>query len=101
VRLNIFSSLALHVSFFVASSYQGGLAAGIVVGWTIFAWEIENKCWKVIWFLVGFAATVASFSKALDYLYSGNITPTNDLLDVCQYYKNLMGGNYACTCQRN
>ncbi|GKY97324.1 hypothetical protein MPSEU_000690800 [Mayamaea pseudoterrestris] len=82
------------------AAHVGGLAAGILVGWTIFAWEIENRFWRVLWFIVGTAGTVVAFFYAFDYLYSGAIDPTDELRDVCQYYKDMLGGDYECTCQR-
>ena len=79
---------------------QGGLAAGILVGWALFACEIENRFWRVLWLVVGLGGTAVAFFYAIQYLFSGAIDPTDDLLDVCQYYKDMLGGDYECTCQR-
>lgn len=70
------------------------------MGWSIFAWEIENRYWRIVWFIVGIAATTVSFTMALEYMYSGAITPIEELRDVCEYYKQAMGQDYECTCQR-
>lgn len=82
------------------AAHLGGLASGIIIGIFIFACEIESCLWRVAWSMVGMAATVISFTMALDYMYSGNVEAIEELRDVCQYYKDALQEDYECVCQR-
>jgi membrane associated rhomboid family serine protease len=83
------------------AAHVGGVVGGILIGIPIFACEIESRLWKSIWFVVGTAATLLTFAGLIEYLFfSGEIIPSQQLRDICAYYKEQMGG-YQCKCQRN
>ena len=82
------------------AAHLGGLAAGFVVGWTVFAWDIAGYGCKLVWFLVGLAMTVTTFALAIQYMYSGEVESVDDLRDVCGYYKQHFE-DYECNCMRD
>jgi len=77
------------------AAHLGGLVAGMLVGIPIFAFHIENGPCRVVWVLLGTAATVATFAFALIYMYSGAVDPADELGDVCGYYKEFFE-DYEC-----
>jgi membrane associated rhomboid family serine protease len=80
------------------AAHLGGLVAGLLVGIPIFAREgIQSFCWRLMWVLAGMTTTIGCFWFALEYLYSGQIKPTEDLRDVCGYYKANFE-DYECQC---
>ena len=81
------------------AAHLGGLVAGFVIGWAIFAWDIHGWGWKLLWFVVGLVATVATFALGLQYMYSGEVETVEDLRDVCGYYKQNFE-DYECNCMR-
>jgi len=81
------------------AAHLGGLVAGFVVGLMIFAWDIPGMAWKVLWFSIGTAATVTTFTLALQYMYSGEVETVEELRDVCGYYKENFE-DYECNCMR-
>lgn len=44
--------------------------------------------------------TIASFTYALVYMYSGVVEPAEELRDVCGYYQQFFE-DYECKCMRN
>jgi membrane associated rhomboid family serine protease len=82
------------------AAHVGGVLAGLCIGVIIFACEIESVPWRILWLVIGVALTTASFGYSMSYMYSGAIQPAEELRDVCAYYKEALGGDYECVCQR-
>jgi membrane associated rhomboid family serine protease len=81
------------------AAHLGGLLAGLVVGIFVFATELRSYWWRAFWMLVGISMTIASFTWALHYMYSGNIETIEELRDVCGYYTENFE-DYECNCMR-
>jgi hypothetical protein len=69
------------------------------VGLVIFGLEITTSIWKLLWFLIGIAMTTLYYGLTLQKMYSGDITPIEELRDVCGYYKEYFD-DYECNCMR-
>jgi membrane associated rhomboid family serine protease len=81
------------------AAHLGGVLAGFVVGIFVFATEIRSHAWRFFWMVVGVLLSIASFTMALQYMYSGNIETIEELRDVCGYYTENFE-NYECNCMR-
>ncbi|KAL7573189.1 hypothetical protein ACA910_018848 [Epithemia clementina (nom. ined.)] len=79
------------------AAHLGGLLGGIVVGLALFAFELEYTVCKCVWLILGIAATGASYYAALWYMYNGDLDMSEDLRDVCGYYKEQFE-DYECKC---
>ena len=82
------------------AAHLGGLVAGFLVGLMIFCFEIHSHCWKIVWLVIGTAATITCFTVAFTYMYSGNVETIEELRDVCGYYKEHFE-DYECNCMRD
>lgn len=82
------------------AAHLGGLIAGFVVGCLIFACDIQGCVWKIIWFILGGAATAAYFVTTITYMFSGQVNAIEELRDVCGYYKENFD-DYECNCMRD
>jgi membrane associated rhomboid family serine protease len=78
------------------AAHVGGLLSGMAIGLTIFSCYTATICWRVIWFVVGFALTVAYFAVTFLYMYN-RVTPNEALRDVCGYYQQYFE-DYECHC---
>jgi membrane associated rhomboid family serine protease len=81
------------------AAHLGGLVAGFCIGVAIFAFEIENHLFKLLWLIIGLGVTFAYFYTTLDYMYGGNVEAIDELRDVCSYYKEHFQ-DYECNCMR-
>jgi hypothetical protein len=89
-----------HYTFTVDwSAHLGGLISGLCIGFVVFSLKMKNSVWKFFWCLVGVGTTTAYFVVSLQYMYSGRLEVTEDLEDVCAYYKEYFG-EYECNCAR-
>ncbi|KAL3791743.1 hypothetical protein HJC23_007510 [Cyclotella cryptica] len=78
------------------AAHLGGLAAGFVIGLVCFSFKIRNWFFILVWFVIGVGSTVALFSGALVFMYTG-VETNEDLRDVCGYYKQYFQ-DYECQC---
>ena len=78
---------------------MGGLLAGFCMGIILFALQIKKAIWKMFWLLIGVCFTTVYFAVTLQYMYSGKIDPSDQLRDVCGYYKQYFD-DYECNCMR-
>lgn len=81
------------------AAHLGGVLAGLCVGLVVFGLEITTSIWKLLWFLIGIAITTLYYGLTLQKMYSGDITPIEELRDVCGYYKEYFD-DYECNCMR-
>ena len=65
----------------------------------LFSLDIGKQIWKMFWLLSGISITVVFFVVTLQHMYSGEIEPSEDLRDVCGYYKQYFE-DYECRCMR-
>jgi ABC-type uncharacterized transport system permease subunit len=79
------------------AAHVGGLLAGFAVGMIIFSLDILSNGWKIFWLLSGVALTVVFFSLTLQHMYSGEVELSEELRDVCGYYKQYFD-DYECNC---
>lgn len=79
------------------AAHLGGFLAGIVVGLMVFAFSIDNRCWRGIWFLVGAVLSIILFAVSLNRMYN-EVDPPEEMRDVCEYYRRFFP-DYECNCQ--
>lgn len=86
------------------AAHLGGLVAGLTFGLCIFSChhvqESTSRIWQALGLFVGLATTVIGFSMAIQYMYSGNVEPAEELRDVCGYYREAFE-DYECQCMRD
>ena len=90
-----------HIGFILDAvdwaAHLGGLLAGFAVGMILFSLDLIKNVWKLIWLLVGIALTVVYFAVTLQHMYSGEVELSEELRDVCGYYKQYFE-DYECNC---
>ena len=97
--LTLLSSLSQILGTFIVdwAAHLGGLLAGFCVGMIVFSLDVLKQVWKLFWLLLGVAMTVVYFVVTLQHMYSGDVELTEDLRDVCGYYKEYFE-DYECNC---
>lgn len=82
------------------AAHLGGVLAGFCAGMILFAVDMKRACWsKLFWLVVGLALTAVYFGVVFQQMYSGDVQPSEELRDVCGYYKQYFE-DYECNCQR-
>lgn len=79
------------------AAHLGGLLGGIVMGLALFAFELEYTLCKCWWLILGVAITGGTYYAGLWYMYSGSVAVSDELRDVCGYYKQQFD-DYECRC---
>ena len=79
------------------AAHLGGLLGGIVVGIGVFALDLEYRCCQLVWFILGLAISFGTYFGAVWYMYNGDVDISEDLRDVCGYYKQQFE-DYECRC---
>ena len=82
------------------AAHLGGLVAGLVVGLVVFSLRIKTLSWRLFWFIIGGALTIASFMLALQHMYGDDLDIAPELRDVCGYYQQFFD-DYECRCMRD
>eukprot|EP00568_Trieres_chinensis_P017727 CAMPEP_0183329270 /NCGR_PEP_ID=MMETSP0160_2-20130417/84709_1 /TAXON_ID=2839 ORGANISM="Odontella Sinensis, Strain Grunow 1884" /NCGR_SAMPLE_ID=MMETSP0160_2 /ASSEMBLY_ACC=CAM_ASM_000250 /LENGTH=451 /DNA_ID=CAMNT_0025497459 /DNA_START=424 /DNA_END=1779 /DNA_ORIENTATION=- len=79
------------------SAIGGGAIGGFVVGMVVFSCNIRKPFYAITWFLSGFILTLIYFTTTVLYLLF-KTKPNQDLLDACEYYRDVYEENYDCEC---
>lgn len=79
------------------AAHLGGLIAGFASAFLCFAPKIKTKIYAALWSLVGIAMNIAFYVSTIRYMVK-DVQPTEDLNDVCAYYKQFFD-DYECQCQ--
>lgn len=83
-------------------AHLGGMLAGWCIGMYLFSFRIKTYIWRICWGLVAVASTTIYFGLLFGKVFgnlNGGLQPTNQLADVCSYYKQFYP-DYVCTCMR-
>ena len=79
------------------SGHMGGLATGFFLGMTVFGKLIRKLHWKALWQLFGLALFITGLGLAINELVN-EVKPSDAIGDACEFYKDIFGHNYDCTC---
>jgi energy-coupling factor transporter transmembrane protein EcfT len=79
------------------AAHLGGVICGFASGMVCFSAWIKTKTYAAFWFVVGVALNLVFYIVTLTYFLT-YVEPRNDLMDVCEYYKQFFE-NYECNCQ--
>jgi len=79
------------------SGHMGGLATGFFLGMIVFGKLIRKLHLKAMWQLLGLALFIAGLGLAINELVN-EVKPSDAIGDACDFYKDMFGHNYDCTC---
>lgn len=80
------------------AGHLGGLGVGFLVGLCIFSANIDGVFIKCLWGTFGIVSLIGGLAYAVFYIYT-EMQFDNQLLNVCNYYRQLYREGYECQCQ--
>jgi membrane associated rhomboid family serine protease len=79
------------------SGHMGGLLTGLFAGMLLFCRPITSLCSRLVWATIGLLGLVGTLFLVVYFLLT-EIEPDQELVDACNYFRNLFPENYECGC---